>query len=353
MKALALQSLFIFLAIIVAYQAKATVLWMGGEDLDFQAGDPICTNTAASSYRSGYARFSVYACGPNFKISRASTAFNGGPVTSVWISGRAIHTFNDNPARSFGVGRTGKQSSLWVGNTSGNGFRTSLWKYDGTTWTNLASESNQSISVGTITKFDMEIVSYGATATVRVYVNGGFSPIITYTGDVTGGGATDLDQMVVSGQLGGAQTVFSSELLASNTDTRLMSVVTHAPNLAGTTTAWTGAFTDVNENTINDATIVTSATSAQNEQFQLTDLPSGSFSVQSVRLSSRSSSTGAGISGYSLGVFTNAAVSVPSPISLTPAWTPIETYYSINPITSSVWTPSEINSLQMNMQSAP
>ena len=347
-----LKILFFIFAVHAVVPASATVLWAGSEDVDFPNGAAACTNTTAGRFRSSYARATAYACSGGTYAT--SNAFAGGAVTSVWLSARTFLygcCMSNNGAKLIGLAKSGTNSSLWIGLAAGSSSILALWKYDNTTWTQLAAESSGTFAADTITKLDMQVISYGGSATVNIYTNGGASVRVTYTGNVVAGTASTLDSVIITNS---GNTGFTSEVIVSDLDTRSLSLVTLAPSLAGTSNAWTGAFTDVNETTISDATLVSTTVSGNNFQCNLTDLPAGSFSIQGVKLVARSMKAGAGITSVAPGIYTSATVNVPTATALSTTWTSVETLYQgTNPVTSSNWTSGDINGLQLNLQSAP
>lgn len=198
----------------------------------------------------------------------------------------------------------------------------------------------------------MYVASYGASATVTVYVGGVL--VITYSGDVTVPGMTDFDCTIFG--LGDGSAVNPdavSEIVVADEDTRLFSLVAMAPNGAGGTDAWTGAYTDCNPITINDANAVYTNTVGQDEEFNLTDLPSGTFTIRAVKISARASkSAGATATKLKLGYGTNSSTDVGAAQSLTTAWACYERLDQQNPVTSNDWQQSEMNPLQVLMESA-
>lgn len=342
-----LSALVIILAVVFPMLSHAAVLWAGGEDIDFPNGSA-CNNGA--DFRTGYARYSIYPCNVGSHVT--TNAFVGGAVTSLWISAR-VANFNVTSAsvRHLGIGKFGTLNSLFLGASAASGTRYALFKYDGTTATQLAAEAGNSL-INSMTKIDMQIINYGTAATVNVYLNGSNSPMITYTGDVTAGGNTSLDTVLLYRP--GTSVFFStSEIIVADSDTRRMSLVTLAPNAAGDANTWTGAFSDVNETTINDATLISSTTAGDNFQANLTNLPAGSFAVQAVKVAARASKSTTGIASIAPGVKTNTTISVPAASPLSTAFQTVETLYNINPVTVAPWSMTEINSLQTNIQSGP
>ena len=263
------------LAILCAEPAFATILWLGAEDIDFPNGAQICTNTNGNYYRSGYARMGLYTCGGGIA---QSNAFQAGGQTSLWISGR-ISVMN-NWVMNFGLGKLGTGGSLWIGGSQvgGNWSQIGLWTYNSGTWTRLAYETGSSLIYGGVSKVDMQVISYGASGTVNVYVNGAVNPVITYTGNIVTGGNTNLDSVLTQG--GGSNIV--SELIVSTTDTRSLSLATMSPNGAGGVNQWTGTYANINPNSINDSNNVSDNNSGDVFQSALNNPLSGNFGIQAI-----------------------------------------------------------------------
>ncbi|MGZ3747535.1 MAG: hypothetical protein ACXWRE_09195 [Pseudobdellovibrionaceae bacterium] len=335
------------LLLLAISEAKATILWVGGEDVDFPNGSQAC-NSNLAGWRSGYGRIAVYSC-TNGSVAKG-VPFAGGGVTSAWLSAQFRYWSEAGSSKFFGFGISGTDNGIFLGISAANAYKAAIWKHDGTTWTELASASNTTFSDGPNYKLDMQIVNYGANGTVNIYVNQGASPIVTYTGDIRSSGATSFDSFYLAG--GNSSGPFS-ELIASTTDTRLLSLVTLQPNAAGDTTQWSGAYTDIDEALTDDSDNVATATSGNNFQCNLSNLPTGNFSIQAVKVAARATKTPTGATSISLGVKTNGSISVPTAAPLLDVWGYIETFYPTNPVTSTSWTPTEINALQINIQAAP
>ncbi|MGZ3793944.1 MAG: hypothetical protein ACXVCP_16440 [Bdellovibrio sp.] len=333
-------------AFLFSHVAQATILWVGGEDIDFPNGGSVCT--AGSYVRSGYNRVTIYACNAN--LPAISNPFPGGAITSAWLSAQIVIA-DAAGLKYVGFTKSGTNSSLWIGTSGSANTKLALYKFDGTTWTEIATESTGSLTYDAQTKIDMQVINYGASATVNMYVNGGATPRITYTGNVVAGAATNLDSVILRAA-GGWSMV--SEVIVSDSDTRTMSLVTLAPNAAGTTNQWTGTYSNINPTTINNAVNITDGTSGDTFQCKMNSLPTGNFSILGVKVAAFGLKTTTGPGSLAVGVYTNSSASVPAAVGLQTTWGPtVETLYSTNPVTSSAWTSSEINSLQMNLQTAP
>jgi hypothetical protein len=304
--------------------------------------------TTAGRFRSSYGREAIG--GLQSSITLSAPLFPGGAITSGWISARLYKASSGTSLKYFGFAKSGTNSSLWVGNDAANKMKIALWKYDNTTWTQLASEPGASMVAATLNKLDMQVVSYGAAATVRVYLNGGASPVLTYTGDVVAGTAVSLDR-VVMGQNSNIEYV--SEIIVADDDTRALSLATLAPSANGDLNQWTNTYTNINPTILVDSTYISDATSGDVFECNLSASPSGSFSVPAVKVIARAAQTGAGIASLSVGVKTNGAVNEPAAAALALGFASMETYYATNPVTASAWTAADLDALQINLKSAP
>lgn len=327
---------------------SAAVLWMGGEDIDFPNGTAAsCSGTSGGWYRSAYARGQVGSCGTASSIS-TSRVFPGGAITSGWLSARIYNAYSNT--KYVGFGKVGTSNILMFGTDSADASKPALWKYNGTTWTQIASGAAGAFSTSSLHKVDLQVISYGASATVNIYINAAVSAAVTYSGDVTAGGNTNLDGVAL-GYMQGQALV--SEIIVADSDTRLLSLATLAPNAAGDANAWTGAYTDVNTVSINDTTYVSNNTSGDDFQCNLSALPTGNFQVLSTKIVARATKTASGLTSVAVGVKTNATVNTPAAVAQQASWTTNETYYSTNPVTATNWTTTDINALQINLRSAP
>lgn len=317
-----------------------SILWCGGEDVDF----PVFTGCWMSSgpRRAGYDRCSI-------SISSAAAAksapFPGGAVTSAWLSFRYYAGYPHANDCFCGLGASATASSgLYVGLDSATATKIALWKYNGTTWTQLASETGTSLTDG---KIHMELINYGANAIVRVYFNSVL--IITYEGDVTVAGVTNVDSVFLGPV---AIVIYITEIIVSTTDTRNMSLVTTYPSAAGDTLDWTGAYTTVDEDTINDADVAYDNTDGHQALYNLSNLPAGNFSVlamkEVVRACKSSDSTPTRLN---LGIKSGGTVDVADTKTLTTSWASYERYMAVNPVTGVAFTPAEIDALQLCLES--
>lgn len=324
-------------------------LWAGGEDIDFPNGFNPSVSTTSGRFRAGYARCCLFSGSTTVGHYSASTPFPGGAVTSCWLSFILynVNTSNFNSSSGVvGLGQSGQGGKgIYLGYNSSS--QLSVYRYDGTTSTQISTAS-PGLSGG-IQKLDVQIVNYGSSATVNIFINGAL--ILTYSGNIAISGITGFDTVLI----GWGFDMEFSEFIVASADTRsVQGLVTLAPNGNGTTQNWSNpAYTNFNPTTINDANSTFVNTTGQDEQATLSDLPSGNFSVPMVKIASRAmASSGSASTNLQQGVKNGSTVAVGSSHALTTAFSTYEDYFTTDPTTSNPWLVTDINGLQLDLRSA-
>ena len=328
-----------------------SILGCYGEDIDFPNGTAPTVLTASGYFRAGFARCGLQcASGPS---STRSLSFSGGAITSGWLHFNTVPTsaVSNHPLAGLGLNSVGN-GGVFAGSSTGNSLKCALYTWDGTALTQLAAEAGTSLSASALFTIDMQIATLGASSTVNVYVNNVL--VITYSGSTVISGIASLDCVAMYGTLA-TNSYYMSEFIVGTADTRSMSLLTMAPNAAGDVNNWTtGTYANINPTVINDASVIAVNTTAQDFQANLIDLPAGNFGiVQAVKAIARAEVTaGAVPTSLKIGVKTNSTVNVDAGRSLTAGFLPYERLMLINPVTSAAWQISEMNPLQIDLQSA-
>jgi hypothetical protein len=296
-----------------------SVLWCGGEDIDFpNNGGSVIVNPSNANWRTGYARCAVVGS------MAESLPFQGGPVTSVWLSFVIGGILNGNNQVGIGVGKSGTTSGIFVG-TNGNGAGSNaltVSAYNGSTATTLVSSAAGIYSIGVVTlRVALQIISFGATGTVNLYVNS--SLVATYTGNLipSGSGITNLDTVVLNNISNGG---FSEIIVSDESPLGWQGLVTASPNGNGATQSWTNpGFANVDP--------------GQDDQYTLPAQPAGTFAIKAVKVVARAMATaGAASTNIELG-FNNtntSVVAVGSSQAVTSAFEPYEEYFATDPTSS-------------------
>lgn len=329
-----------------------TILFCGGELDDFSLTGLITAGTNALRYRSAYSRMTVDVNGSAGTTTTlniyAKASFTASAAFSVTARFYMNTQFSANAILCQFGSSTNTRLRLRT-SSSTNPTTIYLEKYDGTTATTLAT-STATLSVGTLYRLDI-IVDYQTSGRVRVFIDG--TGYIDYSGDPTVTGGTTLDSFHLGSNVTNT-TMCWSEVIVSTQDSRTLSLVTLAPNAAGTTSSWTGAYTDIDETTASDVDVLTSATAMQITSVNCTGMPSGwsNLTVTAVKVIVSAARGSTGPSKLALGVRTNSTDSFPTAVTLDTGFsTPVTTYYELNPVTGVAWTTTEIDALQIALRS--
>jgi len=232
-----LSVLFILSLTLGAPKASATLLFAGGEDIDF-----ICTNTCSfvttgGSYRTAWARGS-YSVNPGQSdppVSYFSTPTFAGNAT-IWMHGQY-----------FNNGTTSNSGSQLIRVMDNVGNPTLIVRGTGTTSTvKISSRTAAGVFTDLVTcsatmpdanldQLDL-YVNYSTTGEVTLYKNS--VSICDYSGNVTNGdGATTITRA----QFGGVSAASDwSEVIVATTDTRAMARYTASTAGNGNTTGFSG-----------------------------------------------------------------------------------------------------------------
>jgi hypothetical protein len=326
-----------------------SILWCGGEDIDFPVGGTANVDTTATRFRSGYARCGLTSA---LGVYLQSKPFVGGAITDCWFT---FQMWDNRVATASALAgglvlSSTVASGLWVGGGT-TATKLALFTYDGTTKTQLAAESGNSLSTSSIMhRIDLQLVSYGATSTINVYCDG--TLVITFSGDCRVGALTNVDAFGLSARAAASNFFLLSEIVVADEDVRAFpGLLTMALTGAGTTDDWTGTFSNINGTTISDANPAFVNLNDKLEEFNVTDLPSGTFAIKAVKIAMRAAKAAGTPTKIALGYNEGGTVTVESDIALTTAYATYEQLDNTNPRTSAAWDSSIINALQITAKS--
>jgi hypothetical protein len=226
-----------------------------------------------------------------------------------------------------------------------------LFKMDAGVATQIVAESGYSLTNSTLHRMDMQLINYGASATVNLWWDG--VQLFSFSGSVALAGVSNLDQVWLPNSNSG---LYISEIMVADEDLRgWTGLLTLSPNALGTTNAWSNtAVANVNPTSINDSNATYSNTVAQDNQYNLTDEPSGIFAVKAVKVVARAMHTaGSAADHLALGFSSGGSVAVGTSQALSVAFTTYEQQFNTNPVTAAAWgNAAEINALQIDMRTA-
>ena len=323
------------------------ILWCGGEDIDFVERLWCQPYTGAGyGWDSNFSRCSMrggFGSGANTVMAKGAIFT---PVSSFWL-----HLFGQRPHSGadytvWGLKNSNSTSAICIGNWSDD-EKLAVRKINSSNVDTLVgNETGQSFLYGINYTFDLFVSGFGTSdGVVKLYKNGILLIDLTSV-DLTVGGDTTVDQFAVyTTNTGGAYT-YCSEIIVSDEDTKLMRLKTLAPDGAGDTNDWTGAYTDIDEITKSDVDLIYTETKGDDFQANLTGMPAGTYKVKAVKTVARATDP-QGILGLKVGVKTNSAVHLSDAHTLGAGFAVLEKMYQNNPETASAFTSGEVDALQL------
>lgn len=359
-------------ALLLTTQAHATILWTGAEDLEFSPTGAATLDQTSGHFRSGWGRGDLQSkdSGSNNANATFWTAANIFSQTSFWVSARVYlastsSAVTDN--RIFALTGPSGEPRLMLTGQNGASFPTQIQvKTVTTTGTTAQIGSNLSCTIGIAPsvpdKLDMQVISYGASGTINIYINGGLC--YSFTGNIQTNSIASLNGIQLGSPSGNGSTDYLawSEIIVATTDTRSMGLVTMAPSGNGNTQAWSctsGTYASVNAwNTVaaGDLQNCNSGTSTQVEEFTWSGtLPTGNYFVNGVVSSVRSDTNGTGPGNLQHVVRTGGTDYTSSSQPQTGALLDYQNVWSTNPNTSANWATSDLTAGGFNfgMKSQP
>lgn len=321
--------------------------FIGGEDLDFGKIGAVSVNTASTAARrTANARCALLVGSNGANTDGWQAAFTAAQ-TSFWWTGRLYF----GSLTGSGAGGNliafldGTVRRLLILNDGSNHLRISKQNAAGTL-TTLATSSN-TVVTSTQYKVDVNVTSYGASATVDVYVDNVLW--VTYTGDVTTDSSTSLSGFVI-GYCGGAGQAFWSEIFCGSDDTRTQALITLPPAANGNTFAWSNSYASLDETTVDDADLCTS--SAANDVAETTITSSGitgTPAIKAVCVAARAQKGGTGPQNIQMAVRTGGNDYFSSNIALPAAFNRVANIFATNPATSGVWAYTDLTAAGFNI----
>ena len=333
-----------------------TILFAGGEDSDLTPSGLCSVSTNTAYFRSTKARcalsigvtpFNTHTEGWTGTFSTASSEF--------WFTGRFFGTYPfGNFAGEGLVFLDGLTRRLYLTLTGAGTSPFRLTKRTASGTNTILQDSSYAVGTGGSIKIDV-YVRYTVTGQVKVYMNN--TLVIDYSGNVTTDSATTLSGFICgkfhsAATAGSADPCFWSEIIAATVDTRSFSLVTLPCNDAGNTTSWTDGTdeTKINEITTNDATIISSDTANQVNQFTIdsTNL-AGNPGIVAVTVNARAQKGATGPANAQLMVRTYSTDYVSSTKALQSSLQPTIGIWETNPNTGLAWTDDELMAVGFNV----
>ncbi len=362
-----LRSLLLFLIVLTsagASNARAQLLYSGGEDIDFICNSSgSCTvDTNNGSYRSAWARESYGVLGSNSDPPSnrfATPAFSA--ISTLWVHGQFCVLSGNSGSGCGNIGTNSSYQMLRVFDSAGNptlvlvgtgtgGQVTISSRSTSGVFTILATCSSALTS--SLAQLDLYI-NYGTSGQVTLYSNS--VQVCSYTGNVTNGdGATTLNQAEFASP---ANTwAMWSEIIIASSDTRAMARFTANTAGDGNTTGFSSTSGDIcssiwNATSFSDSSYgYSGSTSVLHECTINHSIPLGNYSVVGLVMSARALVGSSGPQHFEFLTRVSGTDYPSSNFAPTNSFSNITNYIqTVNPATSNPWAVSDFQASGFNV----
>lgn len=302
-----------------------TILWVGGEDIDFD-GAPIGVSSGIGTLD----RQSVSGGGAY------SLSFAG--QTSVWM-GCLVNNFYASPNTPI-VGLRNSASNSYIGVGAGT-TKTTLACFIGNDLMTPTKICEASYSATYMERIDINIINYGSSGRVKLYNAG--SLVKDYTDNLVSGSGGALDQVML---LRATYNSYCSSIIVADEDTRLMQLKTLTPNEAGSVNEWEGTYLDIAEVTLNTSKCIYTNDASRSFKCKVSDMPEGYYSVRAVALSYRVAKSSPGLRVIH-GIHVTGVDHPSTAVDIDSYWESKLQMYQVNPQTGINFTTEDVNDIQI------
>ena len=208
-------------------------------------------------------------------------------------------------------------------------------------WTDVGS----ALPIGS-GRADYDLFVNITTGVAKLYVRGSVSAA-TATG-LSLGHMSGITKARLHSDTGGR---YFSQIVADTTPTIGYRLASVHPNGAGSDSAWTGTYLNIDETSLDDADFVNSATANQVSTYTLSSVTLTGYSVQDVTVSFRSKCGGSGPQNIEAVLRSAGTNYFSSNLAQDVGYAPYQNTWSTDPATSADWVLASISSLQAGVKS--
>jgi hypothetical protein len=321
-----------------------TILFGGGEIGAFVPSDSAVSEQALH-YNSSFARTSIH-CPRDTNYAEALPSAAG---TDIWIH---FDMVSDSIASG-----TSTTRFVWYDssgnerikiNYTGNTNTVIVQYWNGASFTSLTAVSlNMSLVRQTL---DLHVVCNSASGSINLYVSGTNR---LNSGAINLSSVADLKKFRFYGSAPSGLTTdtWVSQVIVADESTIGWRLATFYPNGAGATSSWTGAFTDIDEATYNDADFINSATANQVSTFAQTGPAMTGYVVKAVIVAARAKRGSSGPANLQLTLRSAGTDYFSASHALDLGYTGEQNAWETNPATGAAWVNTAISSLQPGVKS--
>ncbi len=335
-----------------------TIYFAGGEDINYtqEGGTDYGFDTLGGSFRSDWSRGGVsiesLVGGTNFPAPNTPGVGQAIPVSpeftnlsDFWFHTQ-VATLHNATSAGHNVLFFASPDGIWRLGLQGTGTGAE-WRLvsrdSGGSQTVLASSGPgvfQSAFAFTLRLIQLDVhIVYGTSGSVDVFVDGGSVAVLSFSGDTTTGGATELNKFFLGTP---ANTVISiwSETIISDLNTRSMGVLTLNEITDGNTQDWVGSAGDINEADLDDDTFIYVHLPDKISEWTVTNtIPSGRWVINAVTQAVRGNTGGSSPTKFEFAVRPNGGSGdfFSSDVTLGASLANFSHIWEVNPDTSLSW----------------
>lgn len=312
---------------------------------------------AETVQRTGYARAMMTRSNTDSSNNLLGT-FSAAKTTVGLTARRGVYSWTDSTGYCFFGATNAGTFVLGLQSTASTGY-VKLVKYNGSGYTTLATGAKP--SGASPVRIDMYIESYADTVNGRcrvwlTYIDGAAPATLwlDYTGDLTSPGVSDLTGVMNAGISVSSYALAAEgicEVVACDEPPHRIQLVTCAPNAAGDTNDWTGAYTDVDEINASTGDYIESDAAAEVFLCNIGPLPTSVMVPLAVQVTALAAKGTSGPTKLDLGVKSGGTQNWGSDQTLTDVYVPYGRLMTVNPVTATAWDKSEIPDLQIGVKS--
>lgn len=328
-----------------------TIYFAATENEAFGEGNtfntPPAISTSSSQYDSDFSRCAIRV---------GSTRIYAGVVlpdlTDCWVRGR-LGNLGPSDASAAGFIQLENSSGQGVlrltatNNPGSGGWYMQYW--NGSSWDSEGTLYNPSAAGQHI---DVECIIDGSSGRFAWYVGGTLIEELTGDTDLFGSSSIAYVSFYTYGNF---EDSYISEVVIADEDTRGMRVASIYPTGVGSTGAWTGAYTDVDETDADDADYIESGTASQVSTFAMSDLAAAldDMTVEAFIGSARIQTGAGGPQNCQIALRTDSTDYYSSNLTgLTTSFkSAFQNVWETNPDTASEWTIAEIEAIELGLRS--
>lgn len=325
-----------------------TILFAGGEMSAFAPSDSIPIEYVSSviTYDSAFSRCGLRSQGVSYMETAQFAA-----ATECWTHALLYHNSGSATLTTYPlvwVDGSGVDS-VRLKHVSGTSNTLALEYWNGAAWTAAGSAVAVQVNLDT-QAIDFRILCNTASGNLSLYVAG--TERINASVDLSG--ITSIRKFRALGDTAGGFNfdLRLSQVIIADEPTIGWRLATLYPSGTGADTAWTGAYTSIDETVYSDADFINSGSAAQVSTFALTGPAMTGYSVRAVVVTARARRGASGPQNIRMAL-RSSGTTYPSgsDIALGLGYAPVQAVWETDPATSSAWVNTAISTLQAGVKS--